>query len=263
MASESKRTITATKNYRLFTVSAENRPRNAKKHRRLKESMQRYGFLSSFPVVCVRDGSGTLVVKDGQHRLMFAEELGLPVSYTVEAADFDIALVNSTAKTWSLIDYAERHAANGVQSYIDGLAFANRFRLTVGTAFSLLGGTTSFGNVQQSFISGTFQIKDRDWAESVAMLYGSLIAISRNVANKRCIEACMACCRVEGFDVNRLLHGARRQREALVAYSTRDGYLDMLETVYNFGRRQLVPLKIQAIQAMRERIPTKMKKVAA
>ena len=263
MATESKRTITATKNYRLFTVSDENRPRNAKKHRKLRESMQQYGFLASFPIVCVRDKAGALVVKDGQHRLMFAEELDLPVSYAVEATDFDVAVVNSTAKVWSLVDYAQKHAAHGVQSYVDGLAFADRYRLPIGTAFALLAGTTSFGNVQEAFISGGFKVRDRAWAESVAVLYVGLIAISRNVQNQRCIEACMAVCRVEGFDLNRMLQGAQRHREALVSYSTRDGFLEMLETIYNFGRRQLVPLKINAIQAMRERQPVRPKTAKA
>jgi hypothetical protein len=264
MASDtSKRTITATKNYRLFTVSDENRPRNAKKHKKLRESMQLYGFLSSFPVVCVRDKAGALVVKDGQHRLMFAEELNLPVHYAVEATDFDVAVVNSTAKVWSLIDYAQKHAAHGVQAYIDGLSFADRYRLPVGTAFALLAGTTTFSNVQGPFIDGTFKIRDRQWAESVALLYGGLLAISRNVLNKRCIEACMAVCRVKGFDSNRLIQGAQRNREALVSYSTRDGYLEMMETIYNFGRRQLVPLKISAVQSMRERAPVRRKQSKA
>lgn len=255
MATTDKRTITATKNYRLFTVSDENRPRDAKKHKKLRASMQEYGFLPSFPVVCARDKSGALVIKDGQHRLMFAEELGLPVYYTVESTDFDIAVVNSTSKTWALIDYAQKHALHGIQSYVEGLAFAERFGLPIGTAFALLGGTTTFGNIQNAFIDGTFKIRDRAWAESVAILYGGLVAISKDIVNKRLIEACMACCRVDGFDAKRLIQGAQRNREALAAYSTRDGYLDMMESVYNYGRRQLMPLKVSAIQAMRDRAP--------
>lgn len=254
-----KRSITATRNYRLFTFSADNRPRNAKKHKRLLESMQQYGFIASFPIVCVRTATGTLEVRDGQHRLMFAEELGLPVYYTVEPVDFDVAIVNSTAKTWALIDYAQKHAANGLEPYVIGLQFAERFKLSVGTAFALLGGTTTFSNVQPSFIDGAFQIRDREWAEAVASLYNHLVGVSRELVNQRCVEACMACCRVDGFQADRLISGARRHREALKPYSTRDGFLEMFEAVYNFGRKQLFPLKIQAIQAMRDRVPVKAK----
>lgn len=252
-----RQVISATKNYRLFAFSADNRPRNDKKHRKLFRSMQRYGFLRSFPVVCHRDASGAIIVKDGQHRLMFAEELNLTVYYTVEAVDFDIAVINSTAKVWSLVDYAEKHAAHGLAAYAEGLQFANRFKLPIGTAFGLLAGTTSFSNIQNSFEDGTFQVKDMAWAESVAFLSNSLAAVSRDLSNKRVVEACMACCRVPGFDVHRLLAGAKRHPEALKPYSTRDGYLDMFETIYNFGRKQLVPLKIHALQAMRDRAAVK------
>lgn len=65
----------------------------------------------------------------------------------------------------------------------------------------------------------------------------------------------MAACRVDGFEVERFIRGAERCREKLVAYSTRDANLEMMEEVYNFGRttKNLVPLKHLAIQAMRER----------
>lgn len=259
MSTSDKRTITATRNYRLFGFTSENRKRNAAKHKRLLEAMKQYGFLPSFPVVCRRDATGNLIVKDGQHRVMFAEELGLPVYYTVESINFDVAVINTTAKVWTLIDYAEKFAANGVQPYVDGLQFANRYKLPVGVAFSLLGGTTSFGNVLPSFIDGTFRIRDQRWAEAVAYLYNQLIGLSRDIANKRLVEACMACCRVADFDAQRLISGARRNRESLQSYSTRDGFLDMCETLYNFGRKQLVPLKIQAIQSMRDRAPAGLK----
>jgi hypothetical protein len=57
-----------------------------------------------------------------------------------------------------------------------------------------------------------------------------------------------------------LIGGAERCREKLVSYSTRDAYLDLLESVYNFGRKQLVSLKLPAIEAMRKRnVATKAK----
>jgi len=38
-----------------------------------------------------------------------------------------------------------------------------------------------------------------------------------------------------------------------LSYSTRDGYMDMLEEVYNFKRMKLFPLKVNALQVMRDR----------
>ena len=249
----SSKTIQATKNYRLFANSAENRPLDIKKHKKLLDSMKLYGFLRCFPIVVVRDTEGKLRVKDGQHRLAIAEQLGLTVYWVEETTDFDVAVINCTPKTWTLKDFALKHAQNGLKPYQDGIDFADQHNLPIGTAFSLLSGTTSFSNCQDDFIGGTFKIKDRPWAEAVAGIYGPLGAIQPALKNARFIEACMAVCRVKDFDAKRLIANAERCREKLVPFSTKDAYLDMLETVYNFGRKQLVGLKAEATMAMRDR----------
>lgn len=257
--------IQVTKNYRLFQIhSNENRPLDLKKHRKLSESMKLYGFLHCFPIVVAANEAGVKIVKDGQHRLAIAEELGLPIYWVEETVDFDVAVVNSTSKVWQLADYAKKHASNGIKSYEEGLEFASRHGLPIGPAFSLLAGTTGFSNCQSAFIDGTFKIKDRQWAESVAGIYGPLVMMSPDLKTARFIEACMAICRVEGFDAKRLLANCERCREKLVSYSTRDAFLDMLEELYNFGRKQLVGLKAAAIMALRDRnIINKKKKSKA
>jgi hypothetical protein len=218
--------------------------------------MTAYGFLRGYPIICHRDDSKKLVVKDGQHRLAVAEELGLTVHYIVEDVDFDIALVNSCAKTWSLPDYAFKHAKNGKRHYEDGIAFCELHGLPIGVGFALLSGTTSFGNLAEDFRDGNFRIKDTEWAEAVAGIYTGMIAISKDLRGSRFLAACMAICRIDKFDANRLFKCAKRCRDKLVSYSTRDAYLDMLEEVYNFGHQKLVPLKMPAIQAMRDRNAT-------
>ena len=253
----SAKQIQSTKDYRHFERhSSENGPLDVKKHKKLIQSMKLYGFLESFPIVCVRDEKGHLIVKDGQHRLMIAETLQLPVHYVIEDKDFDVAIVNSTAKTWTIVDYARKYAANGNQDYADGIAFAEQHKVTVGTAFALLAGTTSFNNCEAAFQAGSFKIKDRAWADAVAAIYAPMCRLSRHLHTKRFIEACMVVCRVKGFKADRLLQNAERCREKLVAYSNRDAFLDMLESVYNFGRKELVGLKAEAIMTMRNRNAT-------
>lgn len=245
--------VNVTKDYRLFERSDDNRVVNLKKRKKLVESMKLYGFLRSFPICCVRNGDKHLVVKDGQHRLAIAEQLGLPVYWIEETTDFDVAIVNSTSKTWVLRDYAEKYARNGCRQYATGVEFADRFGVPIGTAFSLLAGTTSFTNIQPEFVAGKFKIKDLEWAECVGTVYSGVVEISPDVRSVRFIEACMACARVNGFDAARIIHNARQCRERLVSYSTRDAFLEMMEYVYNFKRQKTLPLKFLAVQAMRER----------
>ena len=247
------KSIQSTRNYRLFGRSDRNRELAVGNHKKLYASMKRYGFLRCFPVVCVRDANKHLVVKDGQHRLAFAEELGLPVHYIVVDVDFDVAEVVGTTVTWKLKDYAQLYATHGKSDYAEGIGFAERHGLPLGTAFALLAGTTTFSNVQNAFREGEFRIREQPWADAVASLYTMMLGVSRELRTARFIEACMAVCRVEEFDADRLLRCAKRCREKLGAYSTRDAYLDMLEEVYNFGQKSLVGLKTLAVAAMRAR----------
>lgn len=257
----SNRKIQATKNYRLFTRSPENRPLDMQKHRKLLESMKTYGFLACFPLV-VHRVNGSLVVKDGQHRLAIAESLGLTVHWIEEKADFDVAVINCTSKIWQIRDYAQKFAANGNDAYRAGLDFAEQHSIPIGTAFALLSGSVAFGNIKDDYVAGTFKIKDLAWANAVAGIYGPMIHMSDALKNNRFIEACMAVCRVAEFDAKRLLHGAERCREKLVNYATRDAYLDMMEFIYNFNRSKLFALKIEAIKAMRERSAVSPKAIA-
>lgn len=260
----SAKKILSTKNYRLFERhSGENRPVDLKKHRALLESMKLYGFLECFPIVVNRNNNGQLIVKDGQHRLAIAETLGLPVHYVEDSKDFDVAIVNSAAKTWVLADYARKFAANGNADYLEGLEFADRHNLPIGTSFSLLAGTTCFTNIKEAFIAGDWKIKDRVWADSVAAIYVPLVGMNRSLNNARFVEACMAVSRVKVFKADRLLANAERCREKLVAYSTKEAYIDMLETIYNFGRKEHLGLKAEAAMAMKARNPIDKKKKAA
>lgn len=252
--------ILNTRNYRLFeTSSGENRPLDIKKHRKLEESMKKYGFLEVFPIVVHRNGNDRLVVKDGQHRLAVAEKLGLTVYYVEDKANFDVAEVNIATKLWVLKDYAMKYAANGVKSYQEGLEFAEQYDLPIGTAFTLLGGTMGSSTHYVQFYGGAFKVKDRPWADAVAGIYAPLVALSKAVRNTKMLEACMAVCRVPDFDPKRLLRSAERCREKLIPYSTRDAYLQMLEDIYNFHQSRLVGLKVAATMVMRERNAVKPK----
>jgi hypothetical protein len=250
------RKINVTKDYRLFGRSDENRPLNVRKHRKLEISMKKYGFLPCFPIVCYRDKNGKLVVKDGQHRLALAETLGLPVAWTEEVVDFDVATINCAGEKWQLKDYAQTYSKNGLLQYQEGLEFAEEYGLSVGIAFALLAGTTTFSNIEAAYVTGKFQIKDRPWAEAVAFVFSRMVAISPSLRKSTFVEACMAITRVEEFDARRLIQNAERCREKLVAFSTREAFLDMLETVYNFGRNKLVGLKALATMALRDRNAT-------
>lgn len=254
------RKIQATKNYRMFKRSDENRILDLKAHKRLEQSMKKYGFLPCFPIVCQRVGKD-LIVKEGQHRLAFAEALGLTVYWVEDDSNFDIAEINCTPKGWAPKDYALKFAANGNEVYQELLDFSEEHGVTIGLAAAMLGGTVCFNNVRDAFFSGAFKIKDRAWANAVAAIYVPCVALSKSARNARFLQACMWVCRVKEFEAKRLLQNAQRCREKFVQFSTKEAYLDMLEEVYNFGRKQLFGLKAAATMAMRERNACEVKRL--
>lgn len=255
------RKVNATKNYRLFGRSQDNRPMELKKHKKLLLSMKKYGFLPCYPIICYRDKSKSLVVKDGQHRLAIAETLGLTVYWVETSEDFDVAIINCTPKTWALSDYARKWAEGGRKNYQELQEFAEMHGLPVGISVAMLSGQTSFhSTVADAFYTGGFKVTDRAWADRVASTYGPLVRLAPDIRNGRLLLACMSACRVPKFDPERLLRNARRVREKLVPYSTRDAYLDMIEEVYNYGQKALLGVKALATMAMRERSPINNKK---
>lgn len=253
--------VSVTKDYSIFHACKENRPPNLKRHKKLQASMEKYGFLKSFPIVCTRDAKGRLIVKDGQHRLLIAQSLGIPVWWIEEEVEFDIAEINCASKGWVLRDYAERFKLQGNKHYIEGLEFAEDFGIPLGMAFALLGGTVCFTNVEPEFVAGEFKVKDRQWAYAVASMYEPLVEMVPSIKGRVFLLACMAVCRVEGFEVPRMIAGAKNDLGLLKPFAHRDEFIAALEELYNWKRalRNRVPLKFLAGQVMLDRRAAKPK----
>lgn len=244
--------ILKTKKYGLFKRCTDNRPCEPERRKALMHSMKKYGWLASFPMSCKLD-KGVLIVKDGQHRLAIAEILQIEVVYVLESVDFDVAEVNSAQKTWVTADYAMRWANQGKEEFAKVLAFHEENRVPLGQAFAILAGTSSFSNVNESVKNGTYKITDLPYAESIVSIYKAFINASETINRGRILEACIMICRVPGFNTSRLIGGINKCRDKLVAYSTVDANLRMIEEIYNHGRQMTVPLKFEAESAMKQR----------
>jgi len=245
--------IKESKKYDQFSIQeCDNRELKVHKHKKLEQSMRRYGYLPAYPIIVYRKG-GKTVVKDGQHRFAIAEKLDIPFYYVETEVDFDTAAVNCTPIGWSLEDYAKRHLEDGLQDYGEALVFSEEHKLSLGLTAALLAGVTNITQCKDDFVCGTWKVADRPWAESVARLYKDMVQLGPKLNRQGFLSACMAVCRVARFKAERLLTGARSLRKKLVSYGDRDGYLDLMQDLYNYRQKQLVALKVDAINAMRER----------
>lgn len=245
--------LTWTKNYDLFTHSNDNRPVNLATRSDLVASMQEYGFIPAYPIHCIRHKS-KLLVRDGQHRLAVAQKLGLAVPYVVCDDDAPISRINNTQKKWTPRNYAESFAQQGKTEYQELLRFVDAHGIPVFLAVDILADNTGSQN-RIRFQSGEFKIKSFEKASRIARLFARIGCLSPRIKTSYFADALSAICNLPDLDDNRLVAGAERRPEVLIRYGSRDGYLTMLEDIYNFGRQNRVALKIPAENIMRSRNP--------
>ncbi len=250
--------LQCTTDYSKFVISTTNRPLNLAGHRKLRESMETHGFNPARPIH-VSGNNGSLIVHDGQHRLTFAKELGLPVYYIHSDKPYDLALDNDTVVKWKAIDYAASFASCGNNDYQEVVEFSEKYAIPVMTAAAALSGTVSFSNVEHKFKSGAFAIKDRPYANLVGRVFLCLCTINKKARCVRLVEALLQVCRVPEFDADRLIHRATTDPHLVLQSPTQVAYVEMLERIYNFRAKDQFPLKFATEQAMRKRNVTQSK----
>ncbi len=106
-----KQKIVQTTNYSLFNKAGFNRDVNDAHVAKLMKSIKDTGYIVEFPIIV--DSNYTIV--DGQHRFEACKRLGLPIYYTQAKREFtasDIININSTQKSWSLLDRIKSLANN-------------------------------------------------------------------------------------------------------------------------------------------------------
>lgn len=224
--------IQTTRNYALFTISTENREIEINKRGDLVKSMKAYGYLQAYPMLCKRDG-GKLVIVDGQHRFMIAQELELPVSYVIEERDLDVAVINAGQRTWNIAAYVNRFIAKGLGEYAKLREFAELHGMPLGMAAGVLIGNNTAANAHDAIKAGTFKVTDWRFASMVARVFTAVRHAAKECATAQTLNAISAICTIGDVDVDRLCKNIERRADMLRRFNNRDACLDMFEAIYN------------------------------
>ena len=250
-----KETLYKTTDYDMFDLISWNRSIkfNRPESKKLFRSMKQFGFLPSHPIMVRRSESGSLIVFDGQHRLYFARQLGLPVYFVIDDSGISIPEHQQTNRKWDFGEHFERWQTEGISDYKEVIDFANRYKITIGQAAGILAGTATSSNVRHAVENGTYRIKTRDIAYSTANLFRKAKSISNVTNNSGLIFAIYACHFVDYFDANQLFEQIERNPSMLVNCDGRDGFLEVLQEIYNHRKRVKMPLAFDAKQAMEKR----------
>ncbi len=246
-------TSRSTTNYAMFCGSDDNRPVDLSKRDDLRESMKKYGFITAFPLHTRRQESGRLEVRDGQHRLGIAQELGINVWYTIGDDDIDVGRLHDTSRRWTALDYTLTYIKKGNRNYAEILEFSQKYGISLIRSAALLSGSFTQSNATKLFTSGMTVCNHASNAIDVAETYLAICNLGHNVKRSSLLAAIFACSCVPEFNHNRLRHAATRCRDKLRAYATKEEYIRMLEAIYNYGHGIRIALECLAENAMRAR----------
>lgn len=241
-----------TKNYSVFTSSETNRPPSLESsaHKKLHESMKKYGFLPSYPIH-VKEVGAKLEVKDGQHRLQFAKMLGLPVYYVALDCDVDVSEINQAQEGWKVDDYAARWFAAGIESYADVMNYCAKYRTPLAMSFAIHAETVVASNIMSDFRSGKYKITDYEKPYLVGEMYRRVPEEARSFHLFRALYSCVL---VPEFDPAKMMESTERHPEVWKRCRSLKETLEMCEKVYNYSRKsQKLYLATRCDEVMRIR----------
>lgn len=255
------RTLQMTTHYGMFEMHPSNRanatadgyaPRSD-----LLQSMKEHGFWDRFPVICDWiPETGRLLIIDGHNRYVAARHLGIPFFYMAyERGDLTPKTVSTAVKPWTISDFCDAFAKEGNEDFAEVMDFSDRTRIQIGAALSMFfGDTASSTNATRLVKIGKFRIKDREHPWIVADIVRTAGEVCRWGVPLLFVHAVSKAVMAEGFSSSTLKTKILRHPELLTKQRGLDGYLALLETIYNrHSKGEPYRLRIAVEQAMDRR----------
>jgi hypothetical protein len=196
-----------------------------------------------------------LKIKGGHHRFEVARKLGIPVLYVICDDNATIHELEKATTRWSFDDYLESYCRKQNINYLKVKKYRDETGIPLGCLVSMLGGHwAGSGNFRDSFKAGTFKIKDTAHVDTVA----SVIAAMRENKVAGCngnlmVLAISKILFVEELNVSLLIKRIKSNSSSIKKQVTLQGYLEMLESIYNRQNKGKLPLAFLANEAAKHR----------
>ena len=230
-----------TKDLTKFKFRNDNRVINQNHVKSLVKSMKERGWLPGSYIVV----NHLWEVIDGQHRTLAAMAAGIPVNYTMERKTGfdDIRNLNKNQRNWQMNDHIHGFVADNNPHYVKLKNFMDEYPdLKITECLMLC--KNNYTSVQRgTFENGEFTTKDmnvaRQWADYVMRLKQYTKFYNRGIF----VRALVCCLTKEEFDFERFFHNIELRPTMLVPCGTREQYLELFETIYNYRRSNKVSLR--------------------
>lgn len=220
----------------------------------LATAIERKNLLEHFPLLV----NERMEIIDGQHRLMAAVKLGVPIYYDVIPGLHieDIMSINTHSKNWSVHDFIEAYIRLGQPDYQELKDFMARHHMTATMSAAMLQGyaaLTGGGKVSQAIKNGTFRIASRPYAEEIMAKLQEVDAFCDFPAKRdRFFISTIAVLRNnEDFDWDKFIAKLRMHGLRVGSRGTVDYYLLHIEELYNFNAKVKTELYASSKQLVR------------
>lgn len=251
-------TVNQTKDYSIFEAHENNRNiKGNQKFKKLLKSMQKYGFLPFMPIWCKKTPNGKLSIQFGHHRFEAARKLNIPVCYMVYNVDFEIFAENETTNTWSLRDYLDCHVRDGDMVSLAIKKYHEETGISLSQCIGILGGHSDKDyDKSKAFKRKTFGISPESLnrADKIKKLVLHSVKVDKDIGKCRSyITALTKMVRVDSFDINTYISKLESNREMFVKQIDMDGYIHMIESIYNRRSQVKQPLAFMATEMTNNR----------
>jgi len=169
--------IEQTTNYGKFKTIRGNREINRVHLSKLEKSVADNNMLEANPIIV----NERMYILDGQHRLLVAEKLGIPIYYVVVPSGGmpEVQRLNSNVRNWTMQNFLDSYVERGNENYIKLKEFMDRTGLAIGLAVLLFNGaqkkTKGADSYVQVFKDGDFKVNFQQFAED---MFQSLIELT-------------------------------------------------------------------------------------
>lgn len=237
MPNNSKQVHT-TSDYHLFKSIDGNRNKNLLHINRLKKSMSsRY----LFTIIVVNE---KFEIIDGQHRFDVIEELKLPLHYIVCKGYglSEVHILNQNSKTWNMDDFLDGYCSLGYSEYLTYRKFKDDYKLGHHETLTLLLGGKK-GGKDEGFYEGTFKVKSLSEAKKNIERILLVSPYYEGCKRRSFIYAMINLFKNKKFDMSEFLGKLKQQPTALMDLPTTSAYVELIEEIYNYRRREKINLR--------------------
>lgn len=249
-------TLKSTTNYERFRIDPVNRPIDEKHVDELARAIVKKNLLREYPIVVSTD----YTVIDGQHRLMAAQRLKVPIYFIVstDATIEAVADTNSLQAAWKTENFMHHWSMQGNEHYLMLHRFHESYPfLSMAVCRDLLWGEGGKNSPSESFKRGDFIVTRPEYAERVA---NALLDFKRFTAlwlHGPFVRTVMNLVANQQYDHKRMMMKLEYLSARLVKCADIKGYMAVINQIYNHKVRPADVVELKQVLAKQRRAPRK------